>query len=562
MPRLLRIGTLAILALALTAFISGCERMAEMIPGEIVVTPTLTHENSTPTPVLAPPIIPPGTITVSDSEPKTTSRPDSKSDTELALSVVQLQIFDDRDGFALLVRNGSGVIVDETKRLLLTSYTLVDPFLEDGSPAYSSIVVGVTREPGKEPSLEFEAKLVAADRDLGLAVLRVTRMYPDASVDTGQFDLPSASLGTADELAHGDKLRMLGYSGAPHANNDDSQVAVAATATITGFHGDALIKGRAWLKTDVRLPGGITGGPAFDTSGRLVGIATQILYDPDAVVAKVRPLTLANDLLENARKAPTTDDYLPPLHQSPSASVSAGIGAENRIIVSIPALAENAVQGDGILNLFDYTNEFYSRPPAIYYEYSAQGIPDGTLVEEKWYLDGVLQDALSSSFTWVMGPFGVVADSLIEPSPRGIQAGIWVLEVWVNAVLRSASTARVAIDINRDPPSVASFEFRSFVSDKEPLNTAPSSQEHQLIAFFDYEDAGAATQMRWIVFRDGKVEYQSPLVPWTGGIEGQWWVGFSDDNPIGPGFWEFEIYLNGPDQPQPIPRGTAGVQVP
>jgi len=464
----------------------------------------------------------------------------------------------------VLVRNGSGVVVDAPRGLILTSYVLADPFRSDGSRAYSSITVGVTREPGGEPSLAFEAELAAADRDLDLAVLRVTRTYRGAPLGAGDFDLPAAELGDPDALQHGDALRLLGHPGIQSARASGSQVVVAVAATVTGFRGATAVEGRAWLKTDARPPWGVSGGPAFDAAGTLVGIATQIEYDPGAVVGQVRSLALATELIESARRVGPAVRYLPPLQQSPPTRARSATAAEDGIAVSAPALAENAIHGDGVLDLFDYTALFPTRPTALYYEYAAQGIPDGALVEERWHMGGVFQDALSSSFTWSLGPFGLVTDRVVAPSPSGIPAGVWVLEVWVDTVLRASSTVYVAVDLPGGPPGaprLGSFGFGSLVSDEDRVLASPSGRATQLLAFFDYTDAGGATQLRWIVFRDGTVEYQSPLVPWDGGDEGTWWIGFPADGPIGAGFWEFEIFLNSPDQPHPVSRGADGVQL-
>ena len=566
MRRALPIRRTAILALALAtaALIAGCESAAEFIPGEEPSTPAISDPDATPAPVLAPPILPPGTVTAGGGTPRTELPAEVIPDAELARSVVQLRLFDTSSGFVVLVRNGSGVVVDATRGLILTSYVLVEPFRSDGTRAYSSIAVGVTRKPGGEPSLEFEAELAADDRDLDLAVLRVTRAYRGAPLGAGEFDLPAVEFGDAGTLEHGDALRLLGHPGIESIRARDSQVVVATAATVTGFRGDAAIEGRAWLKTDARLPWGVSGGPAFDAAGTLVGIATQIEYNPGAMVGQVRSLALATELIESARRLGPGARYRPPLQHPPPSTRQTLTSAEDGITVSAPALAQNAVDGDGVLELFDYTAIFPTRPPALYYEYAAQAIPEGALVEERWYLDGVLQDALSSAFTWSLGPFGLVADRVVAPSPSGIPAGIWLLEVWVNSVLRSSGTAYVAVDLLGQPPGeprVGAFGFGSLASADDRVLASPSGEATQLLAFFDYEDAGGATQLRWIVFRDGTVQYQSPLLRWDGGDEGTWWVGFSGDGPIGAGFWEFEIYLNGPDQSQPVSRGADGVQL-
>ncbi len=65
----------------------------------------------------------------------------------------------------------------------------------------------------------------------------------------------------------------------------------------------------------------------------------------------------------------------------------------------------------------------------------------------------------------------------------------------------------------------------------------------RIIAFFDYENLDGLIAYRWLVYYNGGVVYQSPNIPWTGGAEGSWWIGYQDDVPLAAGTWEFELYL-------------------
>lgn len=551
--------TIAILAVAvaLAVLAAACSRTATLIPGEEGPTPAAPDANATPTAVIAPPILPPATVTVAGPEPRESAPVRVVSDADLARSVVQLQVFDASSGLVRLVRNGSGVVVDQRARLILTSYVLVEPFAADGSRAYTLIAVGANRTAGAEPSLEFEAEIVTADPVRDLAVLRATRLYRGGPIGTGEFDLPAVEVGdqAANALATGDALRLLGHPGLDPEGQSGSQAVVSTTATVTGFRGDASIDGRAWLKTDGRLPYGLAGGPAFDASGRLVGIADPLQYDPRAVIGQVRPLTLATELVEQARRAGPQARYRAPLQRSRSLARRAA--PADGIVVGKPAFAENADELQQPIALFDYTTSFRADPPALYYEYTAQGIANGAPIEERWYLDEVLQDALSSSFIWSLGPFGVVADRLAAPGARGIPTGVWRLEIWVDGSPRVSSAT--AVGVPPPPrPAISGIAFASLASEGPLARRAPSAAERQLLAFFDYADAGGATLLRWIVFRDGSVVYQSPVVPWQGGEEGTWWVGLTTDRPIGAGFWEFEIYMDSAEQPGTLISRAAG----
>ncbi|MSQ41488.1 MAG: serine protease [Dehalococcoidia bacterium] len=544
------LATLLLLAVLFTA----CDRASTFIRRD-QVTPTPLDASATPTPIVAPPILPPSGVGVPGADQR--ARADALPLAQLSAPVVQLQLLETAAGQPAPVRVGSAVVVDRAQRLLLTSYALVDPYRADGTRAYATIAVAVAATAGAAPEPRFEAEIVSADPTLDLAVLRAVRTYRGGALDPGAFTISAATLGNADAIKRGDAIRLLGYSVPDPAR---PSAVSSTTAVVTGFRGNARVSGRAWIKTDARLPAAIGGGPAFDVTGALIGIVTQLRYDARAVVGELRPLTLASDLIERARRAGAEARYVAPLQHSPLLPGTAGGTPTDGIVIGQPAFAQNAVVDEGQLGLFDYTRLFSQPPPAIYYEYALQAVPNGTLVEERWYLQDVLQDGFSSSYNWNGGSFGLVADHLTAPNPRGMPLGVWRLEVRIGGAVRAGAAAIVGAPPSTEP-RMSGFSFASAAAPAGGQPVPASGSARQLLAFFDYRDAGGTSQMRWIVFRNGRVEYQSPVVPWSGGDSGRWWVGYSPDDPVGAGFWEFEIYFDSPGQPKPVSRGANGVQL-
>ncbi len=533
----------------------SCSSTASLIPGDVTPPVTASAEAS-PTPVIAPPIVAPATVDPTGNDQRQNGPAEVIPDSELARSVVQIQLLDSATGIVRLVRDGSGVVIDAELRLILTSYALVNPYLTDGTAAYSSIAIGVNRAPGEEPSLTFEAELVAADPLRDMAVLRATRLFRGGSIGPDDFTPPAVIFGAPDGLERGDAVRILGH---PGDGGGGSQAVAATMASIDGFGGHELIEGRAWIRTDARMPYGISGGPAFDATGALIGIASQLRYDPAAVVAQVRPLTLAEDVIVAARNAGPEARYRPPLQRGVVPEPSPA--TVNGVTVTAPAFAQNAVESDGVFNLFDYSSQFSSGLTTIYYEYAAQRVNEGALIEERWFLNGIFQDGVSSSYTWTRGPFGIVTDRVVAPQPRGLPAGLWVLEIWVNGTRRASATAYVAVTPPGEP-IIKAVVFGARATAAAEIAIFPASFERQLLAFFNYENARGATRLRWIVFRDGRVVYQSPVVLWQGSESGRWWIGYQTETAIGAGFWEFEIYLDSPQQAQPVSRGAKGIALP
>lgn len=527
-----RIVLLTLSALAIV--FSACERTGELIPGEAE-----SPEPTAPPAIAATPIV----ITPSLETGADTATPTPAiADHELARSVVQIQAIDTTNGFVRTVRDGSGVVVDREAGLILTGYALVRPYLSSGARAYTTIGIGGNDGAGSPPRLEYEAELIAADSLLGFAVLRVTREYQGDLLAPDGFPIPAAEAGDASIVEPGDALRLFGHPGL-ETPSVESQALTVTAGTVTGRRGEPDHPGTTRLKLDARLPYGNTGGPAFDRIGSLVGLLVPEHYDVAAPVTQVRPFNLANDLIEGARGLPSNVAFVAPLHaEEPPAGFAATIPGDG-VWVSRPLFAEDATVNGNTLDLFDYERGFVTGTQTLFFEFAVQGVEPDVLVEERWFLDDVLQDSLSSSYPWDGNGFALVADQIGVPSADGLPDGRWRLEIWIDEVLRSTSTAIVGIDL--DPPAMFNPVFGALAGGSGQPIAAPSAAAQQLLMFFDYTAMDITSGVRWVVLRDGELMYQSPEIQWPGAGAGRFWVGYSDEEAVGAGRWSFQILVDG-----------------
>ncbi len=102
----------------------------------------------------------------------------------------------------------------------------------------------------------LEAQLVAADRRLDLALLRMPRTK-----------VILASLADSDNLCVGALVVALGHP---------LGLRRTLTAGIVHAIGPVSADGRRWIHADLRLAPGNSGGPLADTAGHVVGINTMI----------------------------------------------------------------------------------------------------------------------------------------------------------------------------------------------------------------------------------------------------------------------------------------------
>lgn len=456
-------------------------------------------------------------------------------DTRLALSVVQIAAVSG----GTVVRSGSGVVVDEGQRLILTSYEIVQPSRPDGTAAYSTIMVSANRRLGAAPTTEFEADLVAADPANGIAVLRVNRDAGASSLSAGAFNLPAAILGDARTAAAGLPMRVLGHA-APDAAGRP-QPLVITKSTVTGVRGTPGATNRTWLKMDARLPFAAAGGAAFNQSGALIGIMAQDRYFPGSDVGQVRPLELAQPVIDRAKKE--TGRYPAPLAMRTNAPGTTRPLPADGAWISAPVFAANAIQNASSRDLFDYGTRFPAGRPAIYYEYVLEGVPGGTVIEERWFLDDAPQDALSSSYRWDGRNVAVQGDRIAAPTAAGIARGRWRLEIWAGGALRSQATALVGVT-PRDPKVTGAGSAASATPDGRPQ--APlGAGAGQLLVFLDFTGMEGAQTMDWLVFHNNQRVYTSQPLPWEYGDSGRTWVGYAPGQPLAAGKWEIEFHADG-----------------
>lgn len=527
---------LAVAALILgAALLVACERTAELIPGSATTSADATATSpagADPTPIVVNPD--PG-----GGGGATGGR--VIPDHQLALSIVQVIAVDSSAGSEQAVRYGSGVVVNREEGLIATAYPVVNPSRPDGSLAYTSIVIATDREPGTPAQREFTATLVGADPALDLALLRVTANREGEPIEPGTFDVPQATLGDASVAGVGFSLRVFGYPGAAVGPVAEDQVVQTATATITGQRGMAGHTGRTWFKIDTRMPFGAAGGPVYDRFGALVGILAQDRYVPGGAVGQARPLELLSRLISDAGGATS---YHAPLYRTGTMAGSLQPPPNTGILVSTPAFAENATETPHGTDLFDYETRFPARLGALYYEYGVNGASNGATIEERWYLNDVEQQSLSSSFVWSGGAFGLVSDRITAPSPTGIPEGRWRLDVYVDEVHHATATAIVGVDVGT-PEAVFQAAASTATPDGSVQNGAFTGAP-QLLMLFDVAGMTGATHIEWHVFHNNERIYTSPPVPWMWGGNGRFWVGYRPpEGTIGAGLWEFELHVNG-----------------
>lgn len=108
-------------------------------------------------------------------------------------------------------------------------------------------------------------------------------------------------VGDSSTLIPGDELYIVGFPGVGGAT------ITFTSGKVSGFLADKRVgKGRVWIKTDALISGGVSGGAAFDASGKLVGVPTAYRRGSrgHTNIGMVRVVNKARPLIAMARSKP------------------------------------------------------------------------------------------------------------------------------------------------------------------------------------------------------------------------------------------------------------------
>lgn len=212
---------------------------------------------------------------------------------------------------------GSGTVLSEDGLVLTNAHVAADQapglafhYAEPATqPNPEHLVVGLT-PPGDAPAVDtYRASLVVADGYLDLAVVRIDAMADGSPLPAG-LRFPSLQLGSVDDLATGDSITVLGYPGVA-ADGESLSVTRGEIATFARDPAGRVDDDRYEIDTSARIARGNSGGAAIDDAGRLIGVPSAAGLIEDEYTGRIRPIDLAQPLLEAARSG-APDEYVTP----------------------------------------------------------------------------------------------------------------------------------------------------------------------------------------------------------------------------------------------------------
>jgi len=273
--------------------------------------------------------------------------------------------------------SGSGSIIDGERGLILTNAHVVAPdapgqgvlypddaFSLPDSPDRVMISLSQAADQPAEPA--YFAEVVAADGYLDLAVVRITETIGGRAVEAGDLDLPSVEIGDSRAIDQDDRLTVIGYPGIADTNSSNK-----VDGSVSGFvPDDRLGDSRAWINSDVRINRGDSGGLAADKAGELIAIPTMKQSDSVDSISRLRPVHLAEDLIDAAREG---KEYTSELVTPTAQEAIVGDDDENTLDLLAATVGERAIS----TSCRNRAADGWSADGALSFMFDYQGFPAG-----------------------------------------------------------------------------------------------------------------------------------------------------------------------------------------
>ncbi len=300
--------------------------------------------------------------------------------------------------------HGSGSIVTEDGLILTNAHVV----LPDYEYTPEALVVALTASADEPPVPTYVAEIVNYDAYLDLAVIRVTTDLNGNPIDPNSLNLRPVQFGDSDAINLGDDLLILGYPGI------GGETITATTGVVAGFTQQRGVKGRAFIKTNATMAGGVSGGMALDEQNRVIGIPTELgsgSDDTDAVdcrfladtngdgsidegdvcvptggfINALRPVNLALPLIAEAKGIPLSD-----LVPSGSTANAQDNVADETTVDRTPPDMSNAFgfdtfQGENASDAWDYVDE-HTRAEVV------NGLMEVEIIEAGWISNNWWED--------------------------------------------------------------------------------------------------------------------------------------------------------------------------
>lgn len=191
------------------------------------------------------------------------------------------------------IATGSGSILTSDGYILTNAHVVGDVKTRRLYNRDGLVGIAIITEPQLPAVPRFIAEVRQVDFDLDLAVVKPIANLNGSKVSG--LNLPNIPLGDTTNLGIGDAIIAIGFPGIGGDTVTVTRGIVSGFGTFRGLSGQ-------WIKTDISIAPGNSGGMVISEAGDLVGVPTIVITDPQTAgqIGLVRPINLAQPIIKIA----------------------------------------------------------------------------------------------------------------------------------------------------------------------------------------------------------------------------------------------------------------------
>ncbi len=418
---------------------------------------------------------------------------------------------------------GSGTILTESG-LILTNYHVMGDIEQEklyNSNGFAAIAINPTNL-RSQPILKYAAFLVAGSPELDLALLRIGGLLEDANAPLPEnLGLTAIPIGDSTQMQIGDEINAFGF---PSIGGD---TVTFTSGVVSGFEDQDQDGYAEWLKVDLNINHGNSGGLATNEKGEFVGVPTQGRTDM-GMIGFVRDGNLALEWVRRVLVGNNPED---------------GKTDPNAPAVRNVQFAK-AVNPQGVA--ISPSVRFPSGSPAIYATFDYANFPENGKFAFSWYRDGF--EIFSDSVVWTFGKDGSTWVNIYDE--EGLADGYYELEMTLDGTQLFRDGVVVGEAQAQPQPEPGGFGpiiFAKGVSDEnEPIEPGTNfSGVDAIYAFFSAQGVANGSQWgrRWYI--DGELVASKDDV-WNQGDVSSTWISLGTNEGVLPvGRYRLELLLEG-----------------
>ncbi len=245
---------------------------------------------------------------------------------------------------------GSGSFISSAGLILTNAHVV----LSDLDNKVDMLTIAPTLRDDQKPQPTYIAKVVQADSNLDLAILKIVSDLNGNPVNLKELNFPPVAMGDSDKLSLGDRLTILGYPGI------GGDTITLTGGEVAGFTGESGYGNRAFIKTSATIAGGNSGGLAVNEAGEMVGIPTQLGSGSDAGIVDCRLLadTNGDGVIDEDDTCIPTGGFINSLRPINLAvpMIDAALRGEENIVADTNPQQSQSPENNGVLYSNDFSN--------------------------------------------------------------------------------------------------------------------------------------------------------------------------------------------------------------